>query len=440
VVVSGNDYEQCQKYFKKALNKHKERDFSAAESFYKRALKYNAMHLDANYLLGTLYAEQRELAKALKYLLTAAEINPRSHMIQNNLGNIYQLSGQSENAIICYQRALSFEPNMPEVHNNLGNIYKNHDQFAEAEACYRRALLFRPNFVEVYCNLAGVARSRKNFHEAIANYRKALELSPDFIGAFEGLGICYAELGERDMAIVNFNHYLERDPGGNNEVKLRLAQLKAVEIPQRYPSAVMLATYEKKAQNWDADIQRPGKEFFGPKHVREMLEHLKLPQSRQLDVLDMGCGTGVCGEYLREYAGHLEGVDLSPPMLAQALKKKYYDKLECADAISHMHNSQHSFDLIIASGVLILFGDLLPVFQAAARILKPGGIFVFTLYRSESDAVMVRHNLHFAHSETYVREMVDAANLQVLALEQKIHEYDSGEPQPGWIVALRKAQ
>jgi predicted TPR repeat methyltransferase len=90
--------------------------------------------------------------------------------------------------------------------------------------------------------------------------------------------------------------------------------------------------------------------------------------------------------------------------------------------------------------VLILFGDLLPAFQAAARILKPGGIFVFTLYRSESDAVMVRHNLHFAHSEAYVREQVDVAHLQVVALEQKIHEYDSGEPQPGWIVALRNAQ
>ena len=437
--MSGNDYEQCQKYFKKALNKQKERDFVAAESFYKRALKYDAMHLDANYLLGTLYAEQRELAKALKFLRLAAEINPRSHMIQNNLGNIYQLSGQFDNAIACYQRALSAEPNMPEVHNNLGNIYKNQEQFVEAEACYRRALLLRPDFVEVYCNLGGVLRSLKKFQEAIDNYRKAAGLSPGFKAAYEGLGICYAELGERDQAITSFNRYLELDPSDNSEVKLRLAQLNAAEIPKRYPAAVMLATYEKKAKNWDADIQRPGKEFLGPKHVREMLEQLKLPQARQLDVLDIGCGTGVCGEYLRGYAKHLEGVDLSPQMLAQAQKKKYYDRLECADAISYMQGNHRNFDLIIASGVLILFGDLLPVFQAAAQLLKPAGVFVFTLYRSESDPVIVRHNLHFAHSEPYVREKAEAANLQMVSLEQKVHEYDLDEPQPGWIVALRKA-
>jgi predicted TPR repeat methyltransferase len=279
---------------------------------------------------------------------------------------------------------------------------------------------------------------QKKFQEAIENFRKALELSPSFKEAFEGLGICYSEMGEREQAIAWFNRYLELDPGDNSEVKLRLAKLNAGEIPKRYPAAVMLTTYEKKAQNWDTDIQLPGKEFFGPEHVREALKELKLMQVRQFDVLDIGCGTGICGEYLRGCARHLEGVDLSPHMLAQAQKKSYYDKLECADAIAYMQGCDRTFDLIIASGVLILFGDLLPVFQAAARLLKPGGLFVFTLYRSESEAVMVRYNLHFAHSEAYVRETAEAAGLQLALLEQKVHEFDLGEPQPGWIAALRK--
>ncbi len=437
--MSGNDYEQCQKYFKKGLSKQKARDFTAAECFYKRALRYDPMHLDANYLLGTLYAEQRQLAKAMKFMLQAAEINPRSHMIQNNLGNIYQLSGKFDQAIDCYRRALDFEPNMPEVQNNLGNIYKNYQQFAEAEECYRRALFFRPDFVESYCNLGVVLRDQKNFQEAIESFRKTLELSPSYKEAFEGLGICYSEMGERAQAIECFNRYLELDPGDNSEVKLRLAQLNAGELPKRYPEAVMLSTYGKKAQNWDADIQKPGNEFFGPGHVREMLEQLKLTQTRQFDVLDIGCGTGICGEYLRKCAKHLEGVDLSPHMLAQAQNKGYYDKLECAEAIAYMQGCKRTFDLIIASGVLILFGDLMPVFQAAARLLKPGGFFIFTLYRSESEAVMVRYNLHFAHSAAYVRETAEVADLKLAILEQKVHEFDLGEPQPGWIGVLCKA-
>ncbi len=436
--MSDNGYEQSQKFFKKGLIKQKGGDFVAAENFYKRALRYDPMHLDANYLLGTLYAEKRDLNKALKFLRQAAEINPRSHMIQNNLGNVYQMSGQIDQAMNCYRRTLEIEPNMPEVQNNLGNLYKNNQQFAEAEACYRRALLSRPDFVEGYCNLGVVLRGQKKYPESIDNFGKALELSPSFKAAFEGLGICYAEMGDREQAIGFFKRYLELDPGDDSEIRLRLAQLNAGEMPKRYPAAVMLSTYEKKAQNWDTDIQLPEKAFFGPQQVREVLEQLKLPQERQLDILDIGCGTGICGEYLRAYARHLEGVDLSPHMLAQAKKKTCYDKLACAEAIAYMQDCETTFDLIVASGVLILFGDLMPVFQAAARLLNPGGIFVFTLYRSEAEPVTVRYNLHFAHSASYVRETAEATGLQLALLEEKVHEIDRDEAQPGWIGVVRK--
>lgn len=434
----GNGYEQSQKFFKKGLIKQKGRDLAAAENFYKRALRYDPMHLDANYLLGTLYAEKRELPKALKFLQLAAEINPRSHMIQNNLGNVYKMSGQIDKAMECYRRTLEIEPNMPEVQNNLGNIYKNNQQFVEAEACYLRALLSRPDFVEGYCNLGVVLRGQKKYQEAIDNFRKTLELSPSFKAAFEGLGICYAEMGDREQAIECFKRYLELDPGDDSEVKLRLAQLDAGEMPKRYPAAVMLSTYEQKAENWDADIQQPWREFFGPQHVREVLEQLNLPRERQLDILDIGCGTGICGDFLRAYARRLEGVDLSPHMLAQAKKKTGYDKLACAEAVAYMQGCETTFDLIVASGVLILFGDLAPVFQAAARLLNPGGMFVFTLYRSESGPVTVRYNLHFAHSAGYVRESAEAAGLRLALLEEKVHEIDRDEAQPGWIGVVRK--
>jgi predicted TPR repeat methyltransferase len=436
--MSANNLEQSQKYFKKALNKQSGGDIAAAEKLYKQALRYNPRHLDANYLLGTLYAERGELADALNFLKIAAEINPRSYMVQNNLGNIYQMTRRFDEAISCYQRALTVEPNMPEVYNNLGNIYKNLEQFEEAKTYYRRAILLRPDFVACYCNLGGVFSKLKKFPEGIESFLKAIQLSPNYKQAYEGLGICYAGTGERVKAIECFNRYLEIDPNSDSEVWLRLAMLKGGELPARYPAAAMITTYEKKAENWDSDIQRPGMEFLGPRNVQEMLKKLKLPQEKQLDVLDIGCGTGVCGEYLREYAKYLEGVDLSPHMLEQAEKKGLYDKLDCVDAVSYMQQSKHKFDLAVASGVLILFSNLKPVFQAIADLLKLGGNFVFTLYRSELEAVTVRHNLHFAHSEAYVREVALAAGLEVVRLDEEVHEYELGEAQAGWLVVLCK--
>jgi predicted TPR repeat methyltransferase len=433
-----NNLEQSQKYFKKALNQMKSGDANAAESFYKRALHYNPRHLDANYLLGTLYAERGDLISALKFLQSAAEINPRSHMVQNNLGNIYQMTRRFDEAIVCYQRALTAEPNMPEVYNNLGNIYKNLEQFEEAEIYYRRAILLRPDFVACYCNLGGVLSKLKKFPEGIASFNRAIELLPNYKQAHEGLGVCYKEIGDKNKAIECFNRYLEIDPSGDSEVRLWLALLNSGDIPERYPAAAMITTYEKKAGNWDSDIRRPGMEFLGPKNVHEMLKKLKLPQQKNLDVLDVGCGTGVCGEYLRDFAILLVGVDLSPHMLEQADKKRLYDKLACAEAVSYMQQCKHSFDLVVASGVLILFGDLQPIFQATADLLKSGGVFVFTLYRSEGESIVVRHNLHFAHSKTYIINVAAAAGFEVTKLDEEVHEYESGEAQAGWLIALRK--
>ena len=48
-----------------------------------------------------------------------------------------------------------------------------------------------------------------------------------------------------------------------------------------------------------------------------MLAHAGLDASRSLDVLDAGCGTGLCGPLVAPYARRLVGVDLSEAMLAR---------------------------------------------------------------------------------------------------------------------------
>ena len=49
-----------------------------------------------------------------------------------------------------------------------------------------------------------------------------------------------------------------------------------------------------------------------------MLADAGVEASRSLDVLDAGCGTGLCGPLVAPYARRLVGVDLSERMLARA--------------------------------------------------------------------------------------------------------------------------
>lgn len=53
----------------------------------------------------------------------------------------------------------------------------------------------------------------------------------------------------------------------------------------------------------------------------------RIGKNTHLDILDAGCGTGLCADVLRPYAKSLVGVDLSPQMLALAAKQQIYDQL-----------------------------------------------------------------------------------------------------------------
>ena len=51
------------------------------------------------------------------------------------------------------------------------------------------------------------------------------------------------------------------------------------------------------------------------------LADARLSPAKALDILDAGCGTGLCGPLLAPYARRLVGVDLSDGMLKHAREK-----------------------------------------------------------------------------------------------------------------------
>jgi predicted TPR repeat methyltransferase len=105
-------------------------------------------------------------------------------------------------------------------------------------------------------------------------------------------------------------------------------------------------------------------------------------------VLDLGCGTGLCGSWLRPLARRLVGVDLSRNMVAQAEAKDLYDVLIVGEIMAELRtmatesNSMLASDaaasLIVAADVFVYLGSLLPVLNAAGAILQPGGLLAFT--------------------------------------------------------------
>ena len=169
----------------------------------------------------------------------------------------------------------------------------------------------------------------------------------------------------------------------------------------------------------------------------EALEHLdyQAPQLLQaaldaelgnagptLEILDAGCGTGLCGPLLRPLARRLVGVDLSRGMLDKARGRSVYDELVEAELTGYLQCWPRAFDAIVAADTLVYFGDLAPVVAAAAGALRPRGILAFTLEHlgaaQENEEFRLEPHGRYSHAESHVRQVLAGNGLAVRSIEQ----------------------
>jgi len=112
-----------------------------------------------------------------------------------------------------------------------------------------------------------------------------------------------------------------------------------------------------------------------------LLDALKSPQWAALhSAADLGCGTGRTGAWLRQRGvAAVDGVDLTPEMLAVARERGVYRRLVEADiAASGLDAS--AYDLVTACLVDEHLPDLRPLYREASRLAKSDGLLVLAGY------------------------------------------------------------
>jgi SAM-dependent methyltransferase len=120
--------------------------------------------------------------------------------------------------------------------------------------------------------------------------------------------------------------------------------------------------------------------------VEDAMDVALLDQLREPDwpavrrVADLGCGTGRTAAWLKGHGvGSIDGVDLTPEMLALARARGLHDRLVEAD-VSATGLDSEAYDLVIASLVDEHLPDLGPLYREARRLAQPGGAFVLVAY------------------------------------------------------------
>ena len=339
---------------------------------------------------------------------------PGDAEIQTNLGNVLMALGSLDEAVEAYRAALAGGFDHPLVHYNLGVALRKLGCSEAALTAFQAASERAPDLAPVHNNRGNALRDLGRYDEAASAYLEALALRPGDGGTGVNLSSALSLLHERDAAAATALARRWRDQAPDDAMARHVAAAMTGEAsPDRAEDGYVRQLFDGFAADFEqrlADL-----DYQAPALVAACLNRLWPQPSGRLEVLDAGCGTGLCAPALRRHARTLWGVDLSFEMLERADARRLYDELEVVELTAFLIEHPEHFDLIVAADVFCYFGDLVPVLTAAAAALRPGGRLVFTVERDTGNgmaAFTLQANGRYRHAPSAVSAVLAALGLE----------------------------
>ena len=261
----------------------------------------------------------------------------------------------------------------------------------------------------------------------------ACELAPGSIDAWFVLAETCERLGDRAAAVAAYRRCLGIDPSDRFGAAARLSMIGAATYPDRLPPAYVTALFDATAARFEESLLER-LDYRAPQHLFDAVHAHRDRLPPTLAILDFGCGTGLLGLAFRAMAQRLDGIDLSPRMIAEARRKKIYDSLRAGDLLDPPDPTAARYDLVLAADVFNYLGDLTPAFAAAASRLAPGGMLAFTIEEGELDPFDLGPGQRYRHSSPAVRAQLTALQFKPIDDRVTVLRLERREPVRGRIL------
>lgn len=373
-------------------------EYVAAIEAYQKAIELQTNYIDAYYNLGLAFNKLKkstEAMRAFEAVLALSEDHPGARF---QLGILLMQQQQYEKALQLFKQVLAVYPYHVESQLNLATCYIKLGKLLEAKENYLKTLELNPSDTQTLFNLGVLAMQTGRLEEAIYYYLQTAKLESNNFDAHNNLGYAYLLLRDRKNALLHFNEALRLQP--NNVAIQHTVHILAQDKPlTESPKEYIQSLFDSYADHYDA-------------HLVQLL-HYQVPQvfyrimqdkisDKKLSILDLGCGTGLCGETFKSMASSLTGVDISENMLAIAKEKNIYDHLVQSDLMDFLKNQNKTYDLIMAGDVLVYFGDLASLFSAIYQALQKDGFFIFNVEMNTEKNYRMAASGRFEHSKEYI--------------------------------------
>lgn len=383
--------------------------------------------------IGEILFAKQKFAAALPAWQAANRLRPDRATSCNNLGIALRAAGQSAASLGVFRAAICLDPGFAKPYANLAGLQRVQRQPARRIA--ERARQLEPLAASHAIESGQAAQQEGDLPAALEAFRAAATALPEHAEPIWLMAEALRQMGDIDEAAPHYRSLLRRDPSDPWGASLALARMGLIGMPDAASPAHVSALYDQYAASFEANL-RGDLDYRAPELLRAELARMNL--TKPLAILDAGCGTGLMGQAIKDWAGTLHGIDLSEKMLEQARSLGIYDQFERAELLTFLRDHPARYDLVIAADVLIYFGDLAPVTKAAFTSLKPGGIFAFTVEASPSEPFILQDNGRFAHGERHLRDCAEAASFQLTLCAAISTRREKNQPVAGYLCILTR--
>jgi predicted TPR repeat methyltransferase len=422
-----------------AVQFHQQGYLDAAQELYGRLLQLEPRNANALHYLGVLLHARGRSDEAIECMRQSIEIDPEVPDWHANVGNVLLHLRRLDDAAVEYAVALRLAPDNAAILNNLGALRRVQRRFPEAEAAFLKALDLDSTRADAHANLGNLYGDMGRLKQAFKHYCEAVVLDPKLYPARTMLGIAYHSLGRFEEAAKVYRDWAAEEPD-NPLPRHYLAACTGEAVPDRAQDDYVEATFDAFADSFDGKLQQLA--YRAPQLVADAVARIHDEARRRFDILDAGCGTGLCGPLVSPYARRLVGVDLSSRMLEKAALRGVYDELQKGELTAYLDGVTQSFDLVISADTLCYFGKLEAVAKAAHNALRAHGWLVFTLESivDGESAEDFRLNPHgrYSHNLDYVGAVLRDAGFDSVEADSLDLRTEAGLPVRGWLISAQR--
>lgn len=425
-----------------AMQLHQQGRLDEADACYARVPADDPQMADALHLRGVLMAQRRQFDRAHALIWEAIQRQPGEAMFHNNLANVCVELGRLADAEPLYVRAIELDGSRLDALNNLGLLLSRTGHADDAERLLRRAVELAPDNADFRQNLANQYMRMDRVSDALQQCHDGLVHAPRSRVLRGLLVMAYGKLGHQALAEAVLHAWIASEPD-DPYPHHHLAAHTGQGVPERATDAYVASVFDGFASSFDAKLADLS--YQAPQHVAGALARLAGAAGPVFDVLDAGCGTGLCGPLLAPLARTLTGVDLSEGMLRIAHGRGCYDDLFQGELVAFLASRPAGFDAVVSADTLCYFGVLDGFAAAASAALRPGGHLVFTveaLDDAHPHAAAPGHHLNphgrYSHARAYVLAALQSAGLASGQAEAVFLRNEGGAPVQGWLVSAQR--